>query len=129
MEPPTYSPNNPPNRSRFGLERVLLPLVIAVIVIMVLADNSPMLNDAREKLLHPVEYQARQACHAAALAAAAHPAYARIRAAGTVYATQGASFVEGVDVGEMGETGAEVTYRFSCYVDPDGKVVKTSKQP
>ena len=129
MEPPIYSPNSPPNRSRFGLERVLLPLVIAVIVIMVLADNIPALNDAREKLLHPVEYQARQACHAAALAAAAHPAYARIRAPGTVHATQSASLVEGVTVGEMGETGAEVTYRFSCYVDPDGKVAKTSKQP
>ena len=129
MEQPTYSPNNPDNRSRFGFERILIPLVIAVIVVMILADNIPALNDAREKLLHPAEYQARKACHAAALAAAARPAYARIRAPGNVHATQGASFVEGVSVGEMGETGAEVTYNFSCYVDPDGKVVKTNKQP
>ena len=131
MEQPTYSPGSPNNRnrSRFGLERVLIPLVIAVVAIMILADNIPALNDAREKLLHPAEYQARKACQAAALAAAARPAYARIRAPGEVHATQGASYVSGVSVGEMGETGGEVTYQFSCYVDPDGKVVKTHKQP
>jgi hypothetical protein len=35
---------------------------------------------------------------------------------------------EGVRVGEMGRAGTEVTYEFSCYVEPDGKVVKSHKQ-
>ena len=39
--------------------RPLIPLVVAVVVVMILADNIPALNDAREKLLHPAEYQAR----------------------------------------------------------------------
>ena len=129
MERPTYSPGSPGNRSRFGFRRILIPLIVAVVVVTILADRIPALNDAREKILHPAEYQARKACHAAALAAAERPAYARIRAPGKVHATQGASYVEGVSVGEMGEAGAEVTYDFSCYVDPDGKVVKTHKQP
>ena len=129
MEQPTHSPGRPDNRSRFRVERVLVPLVIAVFVLVILSDHIPALNDAREKLLHPAEYRARKACHAAALAAAARPAYARIREPGKVHATQGASYVEGVSVGEMGETGGEVAYEFSCYVDPDGKVVKTRKQP
>ena len=129
MEQPTHSPGRPDNRSRFRVERVLVPLVIAVFVLVILSDHIPALNDAREKLLHPAEYRARKACHAAALAAAARPAYARIREPGKVHATQGASYVEGVSVGEMGEAGGEVAYEFSCYVDPDGKVVKTRKQP
>lgn len=37
-------------------------------------------------------------------------------------------YVEDVRVGEMGRSGAEVTYDFSCYVEPDGKVVKPRKQ-
>lgn len=129
MDQPSYSPGGPGHRSRFRFERVLIPLVFAVLVLVILADKIPALNDAREKLLHPVEYQARQSCQAAALAASARPAYARIRAPGKVHATQGASYVEGVSVGEMGETGGEATFEFSCYVDPDGKVVKTHKQP
>ena len=129
MVQPTYTPGNPNTRSRFRFERVLFPLVFAVIVLVILSDQIPALHDAKEKVLHPAEYQARKACHAAALAAAERPAYARILAPGEVHATQGASYVEGVSVGEMGQAGAEVTYGFSCYVEPDGKVVKTHKQP
>jgi hypothetical protein len=28
----------------------------------------------------------------------------------------------------MGQAGAEVTYGFSCYVEPDGKLIKSHKQ-
>jgi hypothetical protein len=106
-----------------------LPLIIAIVVFGILADQIPALNDARESILHPAEHAARKACHAAALAAAERPAYARIRSPGQVHATQGASYVEGVSIGEMGQTGAEVTYEFSCYVEPDGKIAKSHKQP
>lgn len=128
MERPTYLPENPNDRPRFRIERVLIPLVFALVVLTILADQIPTVHDAKEKMLHPAEYQARKACHAAALAAAERPAYARIVAPGRVHATQGANYVEGVSVGEMGQAGTEITYGFSCYVDPDGKVVKTNKQ-
>jgi hypothetical protein len=129
MEQPTHYPRDSDQRPRFRFERVLIPLIFAVIVIAILSDRIPALNDARERFLHPAEYQARKACQAAALAEAARPAYARIRAPGEVHATQGASYVEGVSVGEMGENGGEVAYEISCYVDPDGKVVKVQKKP
>jgi hypothetical protein len=128
MQRPTYLPENPNDRPRFRIERILFPLVFAVAVLAILADQIPAVHDAKEQLLHPAEYQARKACHAAALAAAERPAYARIVAPGEVHATQGANYVEGVNVGEMGQAGAEVTFGFSCYVDPDGKVVKAHKQ-
>jgi hypothetical protein len=128
MEQPTYSPGNPNDRPRFRIERILIPLVFALVVLTILADQIPAVHDAKEQMLHPAEYQARKACHAAALAAAERPAYARIVAPGEVHATQGANYVEGVGVGEMGQAGTEVAYGYSCYVDPDGKVVKTNKQ-
>lgn len=128
MEEPRYSPANPNAKPRFRIERVLLPLIFAIVVLAILADKIPAVQDAKEKLLHPVEYQALKACHAAALAAAERPAYARIVASGRAHATQGAQYVEGVRVGEMGQAGTEVTYDFSCYVEPDGKVIKSYKQ-
>lgn len=127
MEQPDYLPGNPNDRPRFRIERILIPLVFAGVVLTILADQIPALHDAKEQMFHPGEYQARKACHAAAVAAAERPAYARIVSPGEVHATQGASYVEGVSVGEMGPSGSEVTYGFSCYVDHDGKVVKTHK--
>ena len=127
MEEPRYSPANPNAKPRFRIERILLPLIFAVVVLAILADKIAAVHDAKEKLLHPVEYQALKACHAAALAAAERPAYARIVNSGKSHATQGAQYVEGVRVGEMGQAGAEVTYDFSCYVEPDGKVIKSHK--
>lgn len=128
MEEPRYSPANPNAKPRFRIERILFPLVFALVVLALLADKIPAVRDAREKLLHPVEYQALKACQAAALAAAERPAYARIVNPGEAHATQGAQYVEGVRVGEMGQAGAEITYDFSCYVEPDGKVIKSHKQ-
>jgi hypothetical protein len=90
MEEPRYSPANPNVRPRFRIERILFPLVFALVVLAILADKIPAVHDAKEKLLHPVEYQALKACHAAALAAAERPAYARIVDSGEAHATQGA---------------------------------------
>lgn len=132
MVEPNYIPpinrGNPANRPRFRIGRILFPLIFAIIVLVALSERIPVIQDAKDKLLNPAEYQARQACHATALAAAEQPAYARIVDRGDAHPTQGAVLVEGVTVGEMGKSGAETTFRFSCYVDPDGKVVKTSRQ-
>lgn len=128
MEEPRYSPANPNVKPRFRIERILLPLVFAIVILGILADKIPAIHDAKEKLLHPAEFQALKACHAAALAAAERPVYARIVMPGQAHATQGALYVEGVRVGEMGVNGAEVTYDFSCYVEADGKVAKSHKQ-
>lgn len=129
MEQPTYAPQKRSGRRRFRFERVLLPLVFAVVIVSILTDQIPALRDAREQVLHPAEYQARKACHTAALAAAEQPMFARIVAGGEVHATQSAHYVKGVKVGEMGPAGGEVTFDFSCYVDAEGKVVQTHKQP
>ncbi|HSW53241.1 MAG TPA: hypothetical protein VLG93_08415, partial [Sulfuricaulis sp.] len=90
MEQPRYSPASPNAKPRFRIERILFPLVFALVVLALLADKIPAVHDAKEKLLHPAEYQALKACQAAALAAAERPAYARIVDSGKAHATQGA---------------------------------------
>jgi hypothetical protein len=129
MDQPTRTPETRRRRRRFHRGRLLFPLIFAIVVLGILSERVPVLRDAREQLLHPATHRARTACHDAALAAAAQPAYARIVAEGEVHDTQGAQYVEGVRVGEMGPDGAEVVFEFSCYVDADGNVVKTHKQP
>ena len=128
MQQPAQTPPRRNRAQRFRFGRLLFPLIFAVIALSILADRIPALRDAREQVLHPETYQARKACHAAALQAAEQPAYARIVAEGEVHPTQGAQYVQGVRVGEMGPAGAEVTYTFSCYVNPEGNVVKTHKE-
>jgi len=129
MDDPDRIPPHLQGRRRFRPARIVIPLAIAMVVLAILADRIPELGEARDRLLNPTEYQPRKACQAAALAAAGQPAYARIRSPGEVHATQEARYVEGVRVGEMGPNGAEVTYDFSCYIAPDGRVVKTYKRP
>jgi hypothetical protein len=129
MTDPDRIPPHLQARSRFRPARIVIPLAMAIVVLAILADRIPELGEARDRLLHPTEYQPLKACQAAALAAAGQPAYARIRSPGQVHATQEARYVEGVRVGEMGPNGAEVTYEFSCYIAPDGRVVKTHKRP
>lgn len=88
MEQPRFSPASPNARPRFRIERILFPLVFALVVLAILADKIPAVRDAKEKLLHPVEHEALKACHAAALAAAERrPAYARIVDPGEAHST------------------------------------------
>lgn len=74
MEEPRYAPANPNAKRRFRVERILVPLVFAIVILGILADKIPAIHETRGKLLHPAEYEALKACHAAALAAAERPA-------------------------------------------------------
>lgn len=48
MEEPGYSPASPNARPRFRIERILFPLVFALVVLAILADKIPAVHDARE---------------------------------------------------------------------------------
>ncbi len=119
---PTRTPAPRPNIGR------LLPfLVMVLIVLIILKEQVPAVNHWFQSLLAPERYAAAEACRRAALNAAAHPNYARVRNEGTVHKTQNGFYVEGVTIGEMGADGAETVYRFNCYADASGKLVQTHK--
>lgn len=129
MEHESPAPREVSSGKRFHLGRVLVPLFIAFFITMVLRDYIPALDNAIEQTLHPTTYKARKACSEAALAAAEQPTFARIIAKGEAHETQGAYYITGIRVGEMSQSAIEVFYEFSCYVDLEGKIVKTRKGP
>lgn len=100
---------------------------MALIGLLILKEEVPAVNRWFQRIVAPDRYAAAEACRNAALDAAAHPAYARVRDEGVVHATRNGFYVEGVEIGEMGADGAETTYRFHCYADPSGRLVKTHK--
>jgi hypothetical protein len=65
----------------------------------------------------------------AALASAKNPDFARIVESGSVNRTRNGYYVEGLIMGEMGETGEEVRQVVNCYVDPQGRLVNSHISP
>lgn len=118
-----------PARRPFRAFKYLMPLLFLAVFAMALMEAVPPLGNWVEGLTAPQRVQARETCAGAALAAAADPAFARLIAEGEAHPTQNGFYVEKVVVGERGEGGREVRYAFSCYVDAEGRVVGTDKQP
>lgn len=127
MEHPAPTHTRTPARGR-NVSRFLPLLVMVLIGFLILKDQVPAVNRWFQSIVAPERYAAAEACRRAALNAATQPDYARVRDEGTVHETQNGFYVEGVSIGEMGEDGAETVYRFNCYADSFGKVVKTNKE-
>lgn len=113
--------------TRHNVRRFLPFLLMVLIGLFILKEQVPAVNHWFQRAVAPDRYAAAEACRRAALDAAAQPAYARVRNEGTVHETRNGFYVEGVEIGEMGADGAEVAYRFNCYTDPSGVLVKTHK--
>lgn len=106
-----------------------MPLLFAAVFGFILLDAVPSIGNWVEGFTAPDRARARQTCATAALAAAGEPAFARLIRDGEAHPTQDGFYVEQVVVGEKGDDGGEVRYAFSCYVDAQGQVVGTDKQP
>ncbi len=126
MDHPSPAPLRPQSPRR-DLGRVVPFLFIVVIAGFILNDQVPAVNHWIQRIIAPKRYAAAEACRRAALQAATQPDYARIRNQGSVHETRNGFYVQDVEVGEMGAEGAETVYRFSCYADESGKLVKTHK--
>lgn len=100
---------------------------MALIVLLLLKEEVPTVNRWFQRVVAPARYAAAEACQRTALDASAQPAHARVRDEGTVHDTRNGFYVEGAEIGEMGANGAEATYRFDCYTDTSGVLIKTHK--
>lgn len=124
MEHPTPSRTPMP---RHNISRFLPFLILVLIGLFILKDQVPWINHWFQSIVAPERYASAEACRHAAMDAATQPDYARVKNEGTVHKTLNGFYVDGVIIGEMGADGAETTYRFSCYADAAGKLVKTHK--
>jgi hypothetical protein len=123
------APDLPPRR-RTGKRRLgrYLPLVIFVLFgLFILKEQVPALDQWFQKLTAPERFAGGETCRRAALNAADHPGFARVRHSGTVHDTRDGFYVEGVEIGSLGDGGTETVFRFNCYVDREGTIVSSSR--
>jgi hypothetical protein len=101
---------------------------MAVIIFLILRREVPQIDSWYQRMVNKEQWHAAENCRHAAIGAAKNSDFARIVSNGTVHTTEKGYFTEDVVVGEMGESGAEVYFEFSCYHKPDGSIVKTHKK-
>lgn len=130
MRPRTPNPSSPARNDgrKSGLQRIIVPLAIGAMILVVLTQEVPQVQEWMEAMVRPEQSRARKACHTQALAAATHPDFARLLDRGNVHRTQNGYYIEAIVVGEMNADGKETLYRFSCYADPGGRVVNTHRE-
>ncbi len=101
--------------------------IMALVVFLIIKTEVPQVESWYQRLVSKEKWQAGENCRQAALKAAPQADFARITEMGKVNMTENGYYVEGIVVGMMGDSGAEVHYGFSCYNKPDGSIVKTHK--
>ncbi len=105
-----------------------VPLVVIVLIgLFILSQEVPAVNQWVQKLTAPERFAAGETCRRAALNAADHPGFARVRHSGTVHDTRDGFYVEGVEIGSLGDGGAETVFRYNCYVDREGNIVSSNR--
>ena len=108
-------------------ELLLVFLFMGLMAFLVLKEEVPQVERWFQRLMDEERWHAGENCRRAAIEAASKPDFARIVENGTVHPTEKGYFIDDIVIGEMGESGAEVTFRFSCYTRVDGSIVKTHK--
>jgi len=103
-------------------------LILALFGLFIATQEIPQVRDWVEGVFSPEKASARKACHAALLATSEQPAFARIIESGKIEPTQDGFLVREVVLGEMGPNGEEVRQEVSCYLDRDGKIVRTYRE-
>lgn len=115
--------------TRRRLGRLVPLLILAVFGFIILRQEVPAVDDWIQRIIAPGEFAAAETCRRAALSSADSPGYARVRARGSVHKTRDGYYVEGVEIGSMGDDGAESVFRYSCYVDSNGNLVDAGREP
>jgi hypothetical protein len=116
-----------PSDKRRRLGRFVPLVIFALFGLFILKEQVPAVNHWFQSITAPESFAAAEACRRAALNAADHPGFARVRQVGTVHDTRDGFYVEDVEIGSMGNDGAEMVFRFNCYVDREGNIVSSSR--
>jgi hypothetical protein len=107
----------------------LIPVLFFALLAGLIAHNEiPAFADWWERLVAAQDWEAKQQCQQAALAAAANPAFVRIIKPGKVHKTADGLYVDRLVLGEMGDAGAEQAVEYSCYLDSAAKLVQLNRR-
>ena len=109
------------------VSRIFPFLVFGFIVLLILSQEFPQVQDTVDRLIRPQVFNARMQCQAAALEQASRPDYARIIRQGEVVDTHKGLLVHNIIVGEMDERGQERQVPFHCYMDAGGNMISNGR--
>jgi hypothetical protein len=109
------------------VSRIFPFLVFGFIVLLILSQEFPQVQDTVDRLIRPQVFNARMQCQAAALEQASRPDYARIIRQGEVVDTHKGLLVHNIIVGEMDERGQERRVPFHCYMDAGGNMISNGR--
>ena len=116
------------SRQRNRPFRKIIPvLIFAFIAFMIAREEIPAVSDAWERMIAPDEWQAKQTCQKAALESAERLEFTRILKPGKISKTTDGLYIERLVIGEMGQSGKEVSINYSCYLDSTGNLVKLNR--
>ncbi len=124
-----HQPPVPRREPKKGIRPELLFMLalMSLIGFLILKEEVPQVESWYLRVVDKEKWLAGENCRRAAIGAAVNSDFARVVDNGTVHPTENGYYVEGVIVGEMGETGAEVRFEFSCYTHRDGSIVKSQR--
>jgi len=116
------------SRKREHPFRKLIPLLVfAFIALMIAKQEIPAVSNAWERMVAPDEWLAKQTCQKAALESIERQEFARILKPGKVNKTTDGLYIERLVVGEMSQSGNEISVEYSCYLDSAGELVKLNR--
>ena len=105
----------------------LVPLIIfAAIGLFIAKQEIPAVDRWISRLIDAAAWDAIEACTEQARARVANPGFARQLRRGEAEHTAEGFYVSGVVFSELHSSGLERSYRFSCNVDRNGKVLTVS---
>lgn len=108
----------------------LIPVVFVLAFgTIVLYNTVPAVRLTIEGIVAPESTRAKASCREHALSQSATPGFARIVEYGTANRLPDGFYVEDVVIGEMSDQGTEVEVEVTCYVQPDGQIIKSARRP
>ncbi len=121
-----HQPPAPRREAKKGArpELVFMLILMSVIGFLILKEEVPQVESWYLRIVDKDKWLAQENCRRAALAAAVQSDFARVVDNGTVHRTENGYYVEKIIIGEMGDTGSEVRFEYSCYTQRDGTFVK-----
>ncbi|MEE9492541.1 MAG: hypothetical protein V3W04_04095 [Gammaproteobacteria bacterium] len=112
---------------RRGFGRFIPVFVMAMIAFMIAKSEVPAIDDWWERAISPDKWVARQTCQKTALERSEKRDYMRLIRPGKVNKTNDGYYVERLVYGEMGESGAEESIEYSCYIDTKGNLTSFNR--
>jgi hypothetical protein len=109
------------------MKRLIPFAIVAAMGLLIARQKIPAVDDWWQKTFAPDEWRARDTCRKAVLEDARQRRYARVLATGQLHQTTDGPYVDGLRIVVLGDTGAEETIAYTCYLDNDGQLFRLTR--